>query len=328
MKAIVYEKYGAPDVLRLADIDTPAPLPDQVLIKIHAASLNPLDWHYMRGIPYLVRMGVGSLRPKIGRLGVDFSGTVESVGQNVNQFRPGDAVFGGKLGAFAEYVCLSETRALVLKPSELTFEQAASVPIAALTALQALRDRGKTEAGQKVLINGASGGVGTFAIQIARSLGAEVTGVCSSKNIELVKSIGANHVVDYTERDFTTDGNCYDVILDNVSNHALSAYRRILNPHGKYVLIGGGRPNDGRWLGPLVAPARAAVLSRLVTQQMGAMLADLNPADLATLCGLMVTGQVSPVIDRHYTLGEVPEAIQYLEEGHARGKVIIAVASP
>ena len=282
----------------------------------------------MRGTPYLMRMEAGLRKPKSTRLGVDFAGTVEAVGRNpaaAGQFKPGDEVFGGKNGAFAEYLCARADRAVVLKPANLTFEQAASVPIAAITALQALRDKGKIQPGQKVLINGASGGVGTFAVQIAKSFGADVTGVCSTRNVDMVRSLGANQVIDYTKEDFTKSAQRYDVILDNVPNHTLSECRRVLNPKGKYVMIGGGGPNDGRWIGPFGRVISALVLSPFVSQDMGMMLAELNKKDLTILSDLMQAGKVTPVIDRRYKLSEVPEAIRYLEEGHARGKVVITL---
>jgi NADPH:quinone reductase-like Zn-dependent oxidoreductase len=288
--------------------------------------VNPLDWHYMEGTPYVARLlSFGMLRPEVTRLGVDYAGTVEAVGRNITRFKPGDEVFGGKTGAFAEFVCVRQDRAVALKPANLTFEQAAAIPIAALTALQALRDKGKVQPGQKVLINGASGGVGTFAVQIARSFGADVTGVCSTKNLEMVRSLGAGHVIDYTKEDFTRGEQRYDLILDNVGNHPLLECRRALAPRGKYVLIGGGGVNDGRWVGPLVRPIKALLLSPFVTQEMGMMLAEFNPQDLATLGDLMKDGKVVPVIDRRYKLSEVPAALRYLEEGHARGKVVITV---
>jgi NADPH:quinone reductase-like Zn-dependent oxidoreductase len=327
MKAIVYRNIGSPDVLRLEEFEKPVPNDNQVLIRVRAASVNPLDWHYMEGTPYIGRLiEFGLLKPKVTRLGVDYAGTVEAIGRNVTQFKPGDEVFGGKTGAFAEYVCALADRAVVLKPANLTFEQAASVPIAAITALQALRDKGKIQPGQKVLINGASGGVGTFAVQIAKSFGADVTGVCSSRNVDLVRSLGADQVIDYTKEDFTKSGQRYDLIIDNVGNHSLLECRRVLNPKGKYVLIGGGGPSDQGLIGPLVNPIKALVLSPFVSQDMGVMLAELNKKDLTILGDLMQSGKVTPVIDRTYTLSQVPEAIRYLEEGHARGKVVITVA--
>src|SRR5216117_3586933 len=325
MKAIVYCDYGLRNV-RLDQIEKPVPKDDEVLVRVRAASVNPYDWHFIEGTPYLMRaMGVGLRKPKDTRLGVDFAGTVEAVGKNVTQFKPGDEVFGGRAGAFAEYVCPRADRAVALKPANITFEQAASVNIAGITALQALRDKGKVQSGQKVLINGASGGVGTFAVQIAKSLGADVTGVCSTRNVDLVRSIGADHVIDYTKEDFTKGEQRYDVILDNVPNHSLSECRRILNPNGKYVMIGGGGPNDSRWIGPFGRVIHTLLLSPFVSQKMGMMMADPSQKDLAILGDLVQSGKVKPVIDRTYKLSEVPAAIAYLEEGHARGKVVITV---
>src|SRR6202045_1936934 len=239
MKAIVHRCYGSPAVLKLEDVEKPAAADDQVLVKVHAASVNPLDWHDVEGTPYLVRLDDGFGKPENPRLGVDFAGTVEAVGKNVKRFKPGDEVFGGRSGAFAEYVTVREERAVVLKPSNVSFEQAASVPIAGITALQALRDKGQIHAGQRVLINGASGGVGTFAVQIAKAYGADVTGVCSTRNVELVRSIGADHVIDYTQEDFTKSEQRYDLILDNVGSHSFSEYRRVLKPKGTFVIVGG-----------------------------------------------------------------------------------------
>jgi NADPH:quinone reductase-like Zn-dependent oxidoreductase len=253
-------------------------------------------------------------------MGVDFAGTIEAVGKNVKRFKPGDEVFGGRSGAFAEYVAVPEDRALVLKPANMTFEQAASVPIAAITALQALRDKGKIESGQKVLINGASGGVGTFAVQIAKSFGAEVTGVCSTRNLEMVRSIGADHVIDYKKEDYTESGKQYDLIIDMVGNHGLLANRKALEPDGILVLVGGAK---GNWLAPLMGPIKALVLSPFVDQELGMILAQLRKDDLAILGKLMQAGKVTPVIDRRYRLSEVPAAIRYSEKGHARGKIII-----
>jgi NADPH:quinone reductase-like Zn-dependent oxidoreductase len=324
MKAIVYCDYGLPN-LKLQEIEKPTPADDQLLVKVRAASVNPLDWHFIEGTPYIMRaMGVGLRKPTDTRLGVDFAGTVEVVGKNVTQFKPGDEVFGGRTGAFAEYVCVREARAVALKPANITFDQAASVPIAGITALQGLRDKGKVQPGQKVLINGASGGVGTFAVQIAKSYGAEVTGVCSTRNLDMVRSLGADHVIDYTKEDFTKSDQRYDVILDNVANHSLSECRRVLNPSGVYVLIGGGGASENRWLGPGLTQAfKAMFLSKFVSQKMGMMLAELNQKDLTFLADLMKSGKVTPVIDKRYKLSELPQAIEYLEQGHARGKVVI-----
>jgi len=324
MKAVVYCDYGVPN-LKFQEIEKPTPADDQLLVKVRAASVNPLDWHFIEGTPYIMRaMGVGMRKPKETRLGVDFAGTVEAVGKNVTKFKPGDEVFGGRTGAFAEYVCVREARAVASKPASVTFEQAASVPIAGVTALQGLRDKGKVQPGQKVLINGASGGVGTFAVQIAKSYGAEVTGVCSTRNLDMVRSLGADHVIDYTKEDFSKGDQRYDVILDNVANHSLSECRGVLNPNGKYVLIGGGGVNESRWLGPGLTHAfKAMFLSKFVSQQMGMMLAELNQNDLTFLADLMQSGKVTPVIDKRYKLSELPQAIEYLEQGHARGKVVI-----
>jgi NADPH:quinone reductase-like Zn-dependent oxidoreductase len=324
MKAIVYCDYGPPDVLKLEDVAKPAPKDDEVLIRVRAASVNPFEWHFMRGTPYIGRlMGMGLRKPKDTRLGKDVAGQVEAVGRNVTQFKPGDEVFGSAHGALAEYVCAFE-RGLVMKPDRVTFEQAASVPIAAVTALQALRDKGKLQPGQNVLINGASGGVGTFAVQIAKALGAHVTGVCSTKNVQMVRSIGADQVVDYTKEDFTRSGQRYDLIVDNVGNHSLLECRRALTPKGRYVMVGGEK---GRWIAPLDRALCAAVLSRFVSQNLGMLMANMNKSDLSVLRDLMQAGKVTPVVDRTYTLSQAPEAIRYLEAGHARGKVVIVVGS-
>lgn len=325
MQAIVYDDYGTADVLRLAAIEKLLPLDHQVLIRVRAAAANPLDWHYMRGTPYIMRLDSGLFRPKSNRIGVDVAGEVVAVGKNVTRFKPGDAVFGTGRGAFAEYVLASEKN-LVSKPASVTFEQAAAVPIAALTALQGLRDKGHIKAGQKVLINGASGGVGTFAVQIAKSFGAEVTGVCSTRNAELVRSLGADHVIDYTKEDFTQGDVRYDLILDNVGNHPLLAVRRAMSPAGTHVLIGGGGPDAGNWIGPMAGPIKGLLLSPFVSQQFVMLLAEINKDDLAVMSDMMEAKKVTPVIDRTYSLDEVPQAIRYLETGRARGKVIIAVA--
>ncbi|MDB6046718.1 MAG: Alcohol dehydrogenase zinc-binding domain protein [Gammaproteobacteria bacterium] len=323
MKAIVSRCYGSPDVLTLEEIAKPTAADNEVLVKVHAAAVNPLDWHYMRGIPYIMRMESGLGTPKDTRVGVDFAGTVEAVGRNVTRFKPGDEVFGGKSGALAEYVTVREDRALVRKPSNLTFEQAASVPVAAITALQGLRDKGRIQPGQKVLINGASGGVGTFAVQIAKSFGADVTGVCSTRNVELVRSIGADHVIDYTQEDFTKGEQRYDLIVDNVGSHSFSEYRRVLKPKGTFVIVGG--PTGDPWIGPLAQPIKAGMLSPFVSQEFVMFLAELNQEDLEVISGLMRAGKVTPVIDRRYKLSEAPAAIRYLEEGRARGKIVVSL---
>ncbi len=326
MKAIVYHNYGSPDVLRLEEIEKPVPNDHQVLVRVRAASVNPLDWHYTRGTPYIARViAFGLLKPEVTRLGVDYAGTVEAVGKNVTRFKPGDEVLGGRTGAFAEYVTVLEDRAVVLKPANLTFEQAASVPIAAITALQGLRDKGKIQPGQKVLINGASGGVGTFAVQIAKSFGADVTGVCSTRNVGMVRSIGADQGIDYTREDFTKSDQRYDLILDNVGNHSLLEYRSVLKPKGILVTVGGGGPDD-RWFGTFFSrPIKALILSPFVSQKFEMLLAELNKEDLGILSDLMQAGKVKPVIDRRYSLSKIPEALGYLEKGHARGKVAITV---
>ena len=323
MKAAVYTTYGPPDVVQITDVEKPVPKDGEVLIQVRAASVNPLDWHFIRGTPYFLRMMTGLRKPKDKRLGVDVAGQVEAVGRNVTQFKPGDQVFGACRGAFAEYACASES-ALVLKPANVTFEQAASVPVAAFTALQGLRDKGQIQPGQKVLINGAAGGVGTFAVQIAKSLGAEVTGVCSTRNVEMLRSIGADRVIDYTRENFTKSGQRYDLFLDCVGNHSLSACRRVLNPKGICVPVGG---TTDRWMiGPLARAVTTFVLSWFVSQKLVIFfLAKPNQEDLTTLRELMEAGKVTPVIDKRYRLSEVPEAIRYLEEGHARGKVVITL---
>jgi len=322
MRAIVYTEYGSPDVLQFTEVAKPTPKADEVLIRVLAASVNPLDWHFMRGTPYLVRIMAGLRKPKVTCLGVDVAGQVEAVGENVTQFQPGDEVFGGCKGAFAEYVCASE-RSLVLKPANVTFEQAAAVNVAAISALQGLRDKGQIQRGQKVLINGAAGGVGTFAVQIAKAFGADVTGVCSTRNVDMVRSIGADQVVDYTQKDFTKSGQRYDLILDMIGNHSLSELRSALAPKGTLVLVGG--PDEGRWLEPLPGLLKTVVLSRFVSQKLLPFLAHLSKDDLLVVRELLERGKVVPVIDRSYPLSDVPEAIRYLEEGHARGKVVITM---
>jgi NADPH:quinone reductase-like Zn-dependent oxidoreductase len=322
MKAIIYCEYGSPDVLKLESVERPVPKDNEVLVKVRAASVNPLDWHYMRGAPYFMRLEAGLRKPKSIKTGVDYAGVVESVGKSVTEFKPGDEVFGGRDGAFAEYVVGRADRAMALKPPSLTFEQAASVPIAGITALQGLRDKGQVRPGQKVLINGASGGVGTFAVQIAKSLGANVTGVSSTKNVAMVRSLGADQVIDYTREDFTKSTQRYDLILDLVGNHSLSECRQVLNPNGKYVMIGGPA---GRWIDPLPRMLGVVILSKFASQEMTMMLAQLNKKDLNILGDLMQSGKVKPFIDRTYKFSELPAAIRYLELGHARGKVVVTL---
>lgn len=324
MKAIVYCGYGQADVLKLMDIARPVPNDNQVLVRVRAASINPYDWHFIRGTPYLMRLGIGLRKPKSSRLGVDFAGTVEAIGKNVTQFKPGDEVYGGKTGAFAQYLCITE-KGIVTKPANITFEQAGSVQIAGMTALQALRNFGHIQPGQRVLINGASGGVGTFAVQIAKTLGAHVTGVCSTRNLEMVRSLGADEVVDYTKKDFAAQGEQYDLIIDNVPNHSLADCRRSLTPTGKYLMIGGGGPNDGDWIGPFGRVIEIMFLQPFIRQEMKMMMSDPDKNDMTYLRDLMQAGKVIPVIDRTYKLAEVPDAVRYVEKGHARGKVAIAV---
>ncbi len=324
MKAVVYRCYGSPDVLKLEDIAQPAPADKRMLVKVHAASVNPLDWHYMRGEPYVMRAGVGIGIPESIHMGADFAGTVVSVGKDVTRFKPGDAVFGDRNGAFGEYVSVAEAGSVAMKPTNVTFEQAAAVPIAGVTALQALRDKGKIQPGQTVLINGASGGVGTFAVQIAKAYGAKVTGVCSTRNLAMVRALGADRVIDYTREDFTKGSERYDLIIDVVGTHSLSDYGRVLNPHGSLIIA--GSLDRGRWLGPLSNTIDAWLHAHFVSHKVIVLLANMNPKDLDVLRDLMQAGKITPVIDRRYALSEVPEAIRYLEQGHARGKVIIEVA--
>jgi NADPH:quinone reductase-like Zn-dependent oxidoreductase len=327
MKAIVHCEYGGPEVLTLEDVEKPAPADNQILVRVRAAALNPLDLT-IRG-PWLVRPILGMRKPRDTRVGVDYAGTVEAVGRNpaaAGQFKPGDEVFGGKTGAFAEYVCVLADRAVTLKPANMTFEQAASVPVAAITALQGLRDKGKIKPGQNVLVNGASGGVGTFAMQIAKSFGTEVTAVCSTRNLEMVRSIGADHVIDYTKEDFTKTDQRYDLIFDLVGNHSFSERRRIMNPNGICVMagIGGAGWHDG-FAGRLLGELNAYMGSWFVSQKFMTYLARLNKADLAILGDLMRDGKMTPVIDKTYKLSEASQALWYLETGHARGKVVITV---
>jgi len=318
MKAIVYTEYGSPDVLHLKEVEKPTPKENEVLVKVQAASANPADWHLMRAEPFLARLENGLFKPKITKLGADVAGRVEAVGKSVSQFQAGDDVFGelplNVLGSFAEYVCASED-ALALKPARLTFEQAAAVPLAAFTALQGLRDKGQIQPGQKVLINGASGGVGTFAVQIAKSFETEVTGVCSTRNLDLVRSIGAAHVIDYTQEDFTQTGQRYDLIFDAVGNRSVSDLRRALSPNGICAVAG------------FTSLSRLFQVMFMGGKKIGLMdTAKGNKKDLLFIKELLEAGKVIPVIDRIYPLQEVPEAIRYLEAGHARGKVIVTVS--
>lgn len=323
MKAFVYREYGSPEeVLRLEDIETPAPDDDEVLVSVRAASVNPLDWHLLRGRPYFLRMMIRLGKTQTARLGGDVAGQIEAVGKNVNQFRAGDEVFGICHGSFAEYGCAAQSR-IVAKPDDVSYEQAATVGIAGVTALQGLRDKGQLEAGQKVLINGASGGVGTFAVQIAKALDSEVTGVCSARNLEMVRSLGADHVVDYTRDDFTRLGERYDVILDCVSTHSLFECRRVLNPGGRYVMIGG--PDTGWAVNLLTDLMAMRVLSALTSQKFGMCISAINPKDLAAVGKMVAAREVKPFIERRYSFHEIPDAIRYVEDGHTRGKVVITL---
>src|SRR2546428_2684212 len=320
MKAMVQNRYGKPEaVLTVQEIAKPTVKDGEVLVRVNAASIHVGDWLVVTGAPYIARPAYG--KPK-GRVpGTDIAGTVEAVGNGVTNLKPGDEVFGWCAGAFAEYACAPADH-FVAKPTNLTLEQVAAVGVSASTALQLLRDQGKIQPGQKVLINGASGGIGTFAVQIAKSFGAEVTGVCSTRNVNMVRSIGADRVIDYTKEDFTKSVERYDLILDNVGNHSLLESRRALNPKGKYIMVGGP---SGRWIDPLPRALNAFVLARFVSQDIRMFLAELKQEDLTILRDLMQAGKVTPVIDRRYKLSEVPEAIRYLEEGHARGKVVITL---
>lgn len=322
MKAIVTREYGSPDVLRVEEVEKPAPKDGGVLVKVHASSANAGDWHVLRADPFVVRFFAGLTKPKFEILGSDIAGTVEAVGDGVQRFKPGDEVYGDVsghgFGGFAEYVSVPET-ALAKKPECLSFEEAAAVPVAGVTALQALRDHGKIKAGQKVLINGASGGVGTYAVQIAKAFGAEVTAVCSTAKADLVRSLGADHVIDYTKEDFAANGARYDLVYAPNGSRSIFDYRRVLKDGGIYVMSGGAGKQmaQAMFLGPL--------LSLGATRKMGNMLAKPNADDLTFLKGLIEDGKIRPVVDREYPLEKVPDAIRYLEEGHAKGKVVIAV---
>src|SRR5687768_11478257 len=324
MKAVVYHRFGSPDVLQIRDVEKPIPKDNEVLIRIHAASVNPLDWHFMRCTPYLGRVLFGIRKPRVPRLGVDVAGVVEAVGRKVTGFQSGDAVFGTCNGAFAEYACTKEST-LIKKPGNVTFEQAASIPVAALTALQGLRDKGQVKPGQQVLINGASGGVGTFAVQIAKWLGAEVTGVCSTRNVELVRSLGADHVVDYTREDFTLGPRRYDVLFDVVGSRSWGDCKRVLKPKAKFVIAGG--PKTNRWIGPLSHMLTVRLASLGANQNVGFFVAQFNKADMLILGELLATGKMKAVIDRQYPLSELPEAMRYLGTGHARAKVVVTMSA-
>ncbi|MEJ8566403.1 NAD(P)-dependent alcohol dehydrogenase [Elongatibacter sediminis] len=324
MRAVRYTCYGGPEVLQHAVIAKPEPADGEVLVRVRAAAVNPLDWHYLRGKPYIMRpLGAGIGAPADPKLGVDFAGVVEAVGAGVTRFKPGDSVFGGRSGAFGEYLVIPEDRAIAKMPTNVSFAEAAAAPIAAVTALQAVRDHGEVVPGDRVLINGASGGVGSFAVQIARAFGAEVTGVCSTRNVERVLGLGANHVIDYRHADYTRGDEPYDVIIDMVGNHSISANRGVLEDDGRLILVGSA--GDGDWIGPLTQPVAALIQQPFVPQEVRSMLASLNAADLETLADLMRSGAVRPSIDRHYPLDRVAEAIAYSETGRAQGKIIIDI---
>jgi NADPH:quinone reductase-like Zn-dependent oxidoreductase len=325
MKAILRRRYGPAGVLTCEETEQPAVGEADVLIKVRAASVNPRDWHFMTGEPYFIRMMTGLREPEDARLGTDVAGQIEATGRNVTRFKAGDDVFGWCKGAFADYACATEA-ALTVKPPQVTFEQAACVATAGLTALQGLRDRGRIQPGQKVLINGAAGGIGTFAVQIARAFGADVTGVCSTRNLDLVRSIGGGHAIDYTKEDFTRSGQRYDLILDCIGNHSLFAVRRALTHTGRFVAVGG---QSGRWMiGPMARAITAPLLSRFVSQTLMMSLTRPSHEDLISMSELLAAGTVTPVIDRLYQLSEVPAAVAHVGEGHARGKVVITMGGP
>ena len=321
MKAVVRTRYGTPDALELRELDTPEPADDEVLVRVRAASVNRADWYSLTGRPYVARPTTGLRAPKSERLGVDFAGVVEAVGKDVTTFAPGDEVFGGRDGAFAEYVCVREERAIVPKPANVTFEEAAATPVAGLTALQGLRDKGGIERGHRVLVNGASGGVGTLAVQVAKALGGEVTGVCSPGNVELVRSLGADHVVDYTAEDFTRSDRRYDLIFDVAGNRPWSQLKRVLEPHGTLVLVGGSMAN--RWFGPLGHIVKVRLATLRGSRRAAFFIAKFNKPDLEVLRELLRTGKLTPVIDRQYELSEIADAFRYMGEGHARAKVVV-----
>lgn len=322
MKAVLYTCYGSTEVLQYVDVEKPQPGDGEVLVRVRAAGINPLDVHYMTGSPYLMRLMAGTGKPDDIRLGVDFAGVVDAVGPGVSKFTLGDRVFGGRSGAFAEYVLVPADRGIAKIPDATSFEEAASLPIAAITALQALRDDGLVDAGQKVLINGASGGVGTFAVQIAKSMGAEVHGVCSTRNVALVESLGADHVFDYKKESYTDSGEQYDVIIDMVSNQSLSANRSVMKPDGRLVIVGGDK---GNWIAPLKRPLAAAITNSFVDQEIMTMLAEINQEDLEVLADLMASGQLTSSISERYPLADVATALELSATRRARGKIVITM---
>ncbi len=322
MKAVRHRCYGPPDVLEFVDHARPQPGHTEIQVKVANAGVNPLDWHYMRGTPYLLRLMSGIGTPTDTRLGVDFAGTVSAVGPGVSKFKVGDRVFGGTTGAFAEYITVDQDRSVSPVPAGISLQQAAAVPIAGVSALQALRDLGKLQVGQKVLINGASGGVGTFAVQIAKAMGAEVSGVCSTRNVEMVKSLGADRVFDYKRENYTEGPASYDLIIDNVGNHPISDNLGVLKPGGRLVMVGGAK---GNWIAPVIAPVKSMLIAPFVDQELLTLFAQMNQGDLTVLAGMMRDGQLGSVIDREFTLAETAEAIRYSETGRARGKIVIGI---
>jgi NADPH:quinone reductase-like Zn-dependent oxidoreductase len=323
MKAAIRDRYGPPHVVELREVGKPVPADEEVLVRVRAASLNLADWYAVTGRPWIGRTQMGLFKPKTNRLGVDYAGTVEAVGKDVTEFRPGDDVFGGRDGAYAEYVCARADRSMALKPANVTFEQAAAVPIAAITALQGLRDKGQVRPGQKVLINGASGGVGTFAVQIAKVLGAQVTAVCSTANVDTARSIGADHVIDYTREDFTRSDERYDLMLDIAGSRSWSECRRVLDPQATLVIVGGSKRN--RLLGPLGHLVKVRVAAFRSSRKVVFYIAKFNKADMEVLRELLETGRVTPVIDRRYELSDIADALGYMGEGHARAKIVLTV---
>jgi NADPH:quinone reductase-like Zn-dependent oxidoreductase len=322
MKAIVHHKYGTAEVLQLEKIDKPSPADDEVLVRVHAASLNILDWYGITGLG-IARVGGGLRGPKDPRVGVDFAGVVEAVGGNVKQFRPGDEVYGARSGSFAEYVTVREQRGIAPKPAHMTFEQAATIPVAGLTALQGLRDHGQVQPGQKVLINGASGGVGTFAVQVAKAFGAEVTGVCHTRHLEAIRSLGADHVIDYAREDFTRSGQRYDLVLDVMGGRSWRDFRRVLNPNATFVLIGG--PKTNRLIGPLAHILKIRLAALRASQRVTFFIANVNREDLLFMNELFEAGKLTPLIDHQYPLSELPRAMRHFAEGHPHGKIVITV---
>lgn len=319
--AVSYHCYGGPEVLVLQQVKKPVPADTEVLVKVHSAGVNPLDWHYMRGSPYFMRLSSGLGAPNDSRFGVDFAGTVESVGSKVTRFKPGDAVFGGQTGAFGQYISVSHTGAIAHKPENVSFDQAGGVAIAAVTALQALRDEGQLKAGHKVLINGASGGVGTFAVQIAKAMGAQVTGVSSPRNHERVRDLGADHMIDYKTENYTRGSERYDLILDMIGNHSPLANASVLTPKGKLLMVGGGK---GDWVGPVIGPLKALLQSPLIDQEMILIMAVLSGESMEALAEMMRSEQLVTSIDRSYALEDIRDAIAYSESGRARGKIVIS----